>query len=223
MVESREIHFYPKTKVLVAFAVKGKARAMLHIIEAWGGPESGGHDPHMNPIPTTAGEYRIGAIKAYRTRTWTWSQIPWGTRLRDEPTLNDVFFQKSSIKWISVKTLGISRDAIRREYFELWGRLEVPRIWVFNDFGPLAIRYYRDKNKNRRRDADEPMMGEMIHTTPEDEAATALGRAFSLAESHGCVHIRPADRDKLMNAGVFKVGVPFIVHRYNEVFPYAAP
>jgi hypothetical protein len=196
-------------------------RTPLHVIEAWGGPEHGGHDPRMTPIPTTAGEFRIGAVNAYQTRTWAWSQIAWGTPLRDEPKLNDVFFLKSPMHWVSIKTLGISRDDVRREYFELWGRLEVPRAWVFNDFGPLAIRYYRDRNKNRRQDRDEPMMGEMIHTTPEDEAATARGVPFSLSDSHGCVHIRPADRDKLVAAGAFKVGVPFIVHRYTEVFPHA--
>jgi hypothetical protein len=31
----------------------------------------------------------------------------------------------------------------------------------------------------------------------------------------------PADRDKLVAADVFKVGVPFIVHRYTDVFPHA--
>jgi hypothetical protein len=62
----------------------------------------------------------------------------------------------------------------------------------------------------------------MIHTTPEDEAATKLGIDFKLGESHGCVHIRPEDRIRLMSADAFKVGVPFIVHSYSDVFPAAA-
>lgn len=65
-------------------------------------------------------------------------------------------------------------------------------------------------------------MGEMIHTTPEDEANSARGIPFTLSESHGCVHIRPSDRDKLVRAHVFKIGTPFIVHRYTETYPHAA-
>jgi hypothetical protein len=219
----KEIHFFPKSRVLVIFSVSGTSRTPIQVIEAWGGPEHGGHDPRMTPVRTTAGEYRIGAINAYRTQTWPASQIAWGRLLRDEPKLDDVFFQRTLTNWVSVKSLGISRDQIRREYFRLWGRLEVPKAWVFNDFGPIAIRYYCDRNKNGRRDRDEPFMGEMIHTTPDAEAATARGIPFSLTESHGCVHIRPADRTKLMAAHVFEVGVPFIVHRYSEVAPHAVP
>jgi hypothetical protein len=128
MSSRREIHFFPKSKLLVVFAIQAKARVPLYAIDAWGGPEGGGHDPHMAPIPTTAGAYVIGAVRAYRTRTWTWSQIRWGTRLRDMPRLGDVLFQQDAKSWVSVKSLGISRDEIRREYFELWGRLEVPSI-----------------------------------------------------------------------------------------------
>ena len=63
------------------------------------------------------------------------------------------------------------------------------------------------------------LSGQMIHTTPDNEAATARGQVFSLSQSHGCVHIRPDDRTRLIGAGVFKIGTPFIVHSYAESFP----
>ena len=109
-----------------------------------------------------------------------------------------------------------------QEAYRLYGRLQVPNAWVFNDFGPLAIRYFADKNNNSKLDGNEKLSGQMIHTTPDDEAATKLGNDVKLGESHGCVHIRPDDRVRLMSAGVFKVGVPFIVHSYSDVFPGTA-
>jgi hypothetical protein len=129
MAHVREIHFYPGSMILVVFDIHQRGRIPLYTIEARGGPAGGGHDPRMQEIPTTAGRFIIGEIKPYRTRTWTWSQIAWGTPLRDDPRLGDVYFLNSG-KWVSVKgDLKLSRNDIRQEYFDLWGRLEVPTTW----------------------------------------------------------------------------------------------
>lgn len=132
----------------------------------------------------------------------------------------DVWYELRNKNWGSIKAdYGISRTQIIEEYYRLYGELKIPEVWVFNDFGPIAIRYFEDKNNNRRLDGNEKLSGEMIHTTPDDEAATRGGRAFTLSESHGCVHIRPADRLRLTGAGVFEIGTPFVVHSYSEAFP----
>lgn len=217
---NNEIHFYPGSKKLAVFSVRNGRRVPLLSIPAVGGPASGGTDPRMPEEPTTAGSFVIGKIHAYRTPSWLFSQIAWGAKLRDMRGQNDVWFQQSSGAWASIKdNYGITRDQIQREHYRLYGDLRVPASWLFNDFGPVAIRYFEDKNNNRKMDGSEKLSGQMIHTTPDNEAATARQQPFQLSESHGCVHIRPEDRTRLMGAGVFKVGTPFIVHSYSASFP----
>jgi lipoprotein-anchoring transpeptidase ErfK/SrfK len=58
-----------------------------------------------------------------------------------------------------------------------------------------------------------------IHTTPDDEHATAEGKEVFLDNSHGCVHLKPKERDMLIDAGVLKEGVEFEVRRYDEKGP----
>ncbi len=58
-----------------------------------------------------------------------------------------------------------------------------------------------------------------VHTTPEDEHASAQGMAVYLANSHGCIHLIPAERDRLMNAGYLKQGVHLEVRSYTETGP----
>lgn len=74
---------------------------------------------------------------------------------------------------IPLATLGVVRD----EFHDMWGgnrRYDrngdgIPDVWVLNDFGPIAINYFRDPNRNRKLDAGEKTRGEMIHTMPENE------------------------------------------------------
>jgi hypothetical protein len=222
VAEPREIHFYPKSKILVVFEIQRGAKIQLHAIDAWGGPDKPIPSGTMAATPTTAGRYIIEKTHAYSTPTWPMSRIKWGTQLRDMPDKNDVWYALPSGKWGSVKQLvGIERRDLRDLNQRLYGSQSVPSTWIFNDFGPVAIRYFKDSNGNGRLDGKETLMGEMIHTTPNDEAVTARGLAVSLVESHGCIHIRPQDRGKLIQANVFKPGTPFIVHDYSEA--YSAP
>ena len=113
--------------------------------------------------------------------------------------------------------LGGRRQAVRLVYNP--DPRSIPDRWVFNDFGPWAVRYFRDTNRDGRLDAGERLSGEMIHTTPEDEAANAKGERVSLGPSHGCIHVSPRGRDKLMAAGAFERGTPLVVHTYTERLP----
>ncbi|TGO01925.1 hypothetical protein PN36_34390 [Candidatus Thiomargarita nelsonii] len=208
-----ELHFYPGQKLLV---VKD-SHNIQHPFDAWGGPSTTGNDPHMKPIPTTAGTYIIASTGPYSTQTWSWSKIKWGTKLKDMPHKKDVWYQLSSGKWGSVKKdIGINRTEIMKRYYELYSKNVVPKKWVFNDFGPIAIRYFKDINGNRMLDKNERLSGEMIHTTPENEAQSQSGNTVTLAESHGCIHVKPKDRNKLHTMGAFKSGTTFIVHKYSE-------
>ena len=96
---------------------------------------------------------------------------------------------------------------------------DMPDTWVFNDFGPYAVRYFRDDNRNRKLDPGERLKGEMIHTTPDNEAQEAQNQPVQLIPSHGCVHIKPADRDRFLNLRASTPGYLFVVHAPTDVVP----
>lgn len=102
------------------------------------------------------------------------------------------------------------------------GSYELPEKWIFNDFGELAVRYYEDKNKNRKLDGNERLSGQMIHTTPRNEAQSDRFAGdpskVALSESHGCIHIRPMDRREFSKQGAFRKGMTLIIHSYDEDF-----
>lgn len=209
-----ELHFYPGQHILAV--VDGKT--VTKRFEAWGGPEHGGSDARMAEIPTTPGTYIVHHTHAYSTPSWSMSKIKWGTPLKDVgPVKDDVWYQLPSGQWGSVKKdVGISRSELRNYYKELYNIDKVPDKWVFNDFGPVAVRYFKDLNGNKKLDGRETLSGEMIHTTPDNEAQFATGDPVVLYPSHGCIHIRPQDRNVLQGLGLFKNGTVFIVHSYKD-------
>ncbi|MDB4975003.1 MAG: hypothetical protein JWN48_3344 [Myxococcaceae bacterium] len=225
-----QLHFYPQAFLLV-WVVDGM---VVQRAEAWGGasPQAGIDYGRMAPRRTTPGRYVIESHGPYITRTWPASRIPWGTPLQRATDPNDVLYATGQTKspWGSVKTkTGWARNDVKQTFLYLYGasgrRLYdpdgdgIPERWVFNDFGPIAVRYYVDKNRNQRRDRGERLSGEMIHTTPQDEAATARGQTPALSYSHGCVHVSPVDRDRFLALGAFEPGVDFIIHDDGESPP----
>ena len=94
-----ELHFYPGQNLLI---VKDKLKVVGRF-EAWGGPATLGSDPRMAEEPTWPGSYVIEKTQRYTTPTWPMSKIKWGTRLRDMPGQNDVYYELPSGKWGSVK------------------------------------------------------------------------------------------------------------------------
>ena len=189
--------------------------------EARGGPASTVNTRSlgqpMNAQPTTAGRFVIYGRVPYQTRTWALSRIRWGTPLRDSGT--DILYKDGS-RWQSVyQTTGATRAWVMDHYKELYGVRRVPDTWVFNDFGPMAVRYFKDMNHNGKLDKNEHLSGEMLHTTADNEAEFALSGTTSLGDSHGCVHMKPDQRDRLNSLGAFNRGVPFVVHKYSETYP----
>ena len=213
--EHKELHFFPGDKRLF-LAVDSK---LVIDIEAWGGPRFAQRPRPGEPFgatPTPSGRFRIDRLEAYRTNSWGWSKLSWGTRIAAHPTDDhDLVYEAGPGRWRSVRQkTGNAREDVIRRYAELYGIEKVPPTWVFNDFGPVAVRFYADRNNNRKRDANEPLQGEMIHTTPDNEAEG--GPDTKLYESHGCVHIRPFDRERMLAIDAFHRGTLLVIHDYEE-------
>lgn len=228
-----QLHFFQTPRRLLW--VLGKR--ILVDIEAWGGerPVRRVHYDTMAPRLTTAGTYVVESFGPYQTKTWQWSRLAWGTPLRVEADGRLLFRDLKTGEWRMVKdvipeiTLSDVRDRFAALYSDGDGedgrwrhdrdRDGIPDQWVFNDFGPYAVRYFKDRNRNRKLDAGEVLMGEMIHTAPEDEAHSERNMTVALQHSHGCIHIRPADREKMLRAGAFRRGTLLIVHNVQETIP----
>ncbi|UJF22005.1 L,D-transpeptidase family protein [Shewanella sp. OMA3-2] len=209
-----DIHFYPGQNLLI---INRDGRDIARF-EAMGGPSKMGNDPQMAEEPTWPGTYIIDKAEAYRTPTWPMSKLTWGTELMDMPLKRDIWYALPSGKWGSLNQLfnTVTRDAIMDMNHQLYGKRIVPSRWVFNDFGPVAIRWYKDLNGNKVLDGKEVLSGQMFHTTPDNEAETALGLPVRLAPSHGCIHLKPNDRDRLFTIGAFTRGTLFTVYKYHE-------
>ena len=211
------VHFYPGQHLLIVRRLRTVQR-----FEAWGGPANVIHHPGHNrdEEPTWPGTYIIDQAKPYVTRTWATSVIKWGTPLKDLPAKNDVHYQLPSGEWGSFKKdfPGLTRDFIMEKNFTLYNKFEVPATWNLNDFGPTAIRWFKDLNGNRKLDKNERLSGQMFHTTAENEAEHARRQRLRMVPSHGCIHLKPQDRETLFVSGAFKPGTVFIVHPYHESF-----
>ena len=189
----------------------------------------------MAPRITTAGTYVVQSFAPYQTKTWQWSRLAWGTPLRVEGDNRLLFYDARTDKWRRVDEVipEVTLADIRERFLALYKdgkdsddrwRYDrdgdgIPDQWIFNDFGPYALRYFVDRNRNRTLDAGESLMGEMIHTTVEDEAHSLRGMSVALQHSHGCIHIRPADREGMVRAGAFRRGTLLIVHKSGEMIP----
>lgn len=209
-----ELHFYPRQHLLVV----RNGRAIIGKFEAWGGPANIVlHPGAMREEPTWPGAYVIANAVPYHTPSWKWSRIKWGTRLKDMG--DDVQYQLPNGVWASVgKDMGISYISIRALTLALYGKEFIPKTWVFNDFGPIAIRWFKDSNQNRVLDRNERLSGQMFHTTPANEAQFARKLPVKMTGSHGCIHLKPDQRDKLFAIGAFKPKTIFVIHRYDEYF-----
>jgi hypothetical protein len=226
------LHFYPGDKRVV-WMVGGKIEVSA---EAWGGeePAAGAAGERMRPQRTTPGRFVIHSYAPYRTRSWDMAKIQWGAELKVERTKENQkrVLYRTGLRhgaWRPVQSLipWLTYDLMKKFYGQLYGdsgyydanRDGIPDKWIFNEFGPLAVRYFRDLNNNRVLDEDEHLSGEMIHTIPLNEAQDLRGRPVTFTVSHGCIHIAPTARTRLRDGGAFDRGTTFIVHRYDEHLP----
>lgn len=184
-------------------------------------PAEGGHTAESTP----PGDYVLGPRIHVTTTSWPMSVIPWGAALRINAG-GEVEYQSTSGGWRlatgpdgevtqaamaferrsgHVPVLADQDRAYRAAFFDpKTGGLR-SATWELNDFGVWGWNLLRNGHPTPY----------YIHTTPDNEANPAAG----LANSHGCIHLVPAERDRLMNAGVLKPGTPFEVRPYTEAGP----
>jgi hypothetical protein len=216
------------TTVGAIYVVGGKGES----IKAAGGPPTGYKDPMQGghtAEPTPPGNYVLGPRIHVTTAGWPFSVIPWGAGLRLNAA-GEVEYEKLPRVWrpatglkgdVTVATLAYQRrsglkpdikvvnDQTRGVFIDpATGKLR-SATWEKNDFGRWGW--------NLRRGGHPTAY--YVHTTPQDEHATAQKKAVLLSNSHGCIHLVPAERDRLINAGFLKQGVPFEVRPYSETGP----
>jgi hypothetical protein len=199
-------------------------------MKAAGGPPAGRPDRGGHTIdPTPAGNYVLGSRIRVVAPSWPTSVIQWGASLRLNAD-GEVEYENSSGNWRQATGASGLVTHAQMEFIRRGGMKPVlstviadvrswfidPKTgslwnstWVWNDFGRWGWNLLR----NGQRTAY------FVHTTPDDEHATDQGKAVFLTNSHGCVHLVPKERDRLMNAGYLKEGVPFEVRPYTEVGP----
>lgn len=196
---------------------------------AVGGPPESGTDDSGNRFgPTTAGQFVINRCTQHVSHSrYALSKIAWGTRLRDTGTR---VLARVHGRWQSVEAItGMSRVDLAAYYESLYGKSGLPATWLFNDFGHITCYYFKDLNHDGRLDGKEHIRGDMMHTTPYNEAEQTLGKRVQLQYSHGCIHIRPTDIDDMIKRRYLAHGNLLVVHKpgarpaYTPPVPAAAP
>jgi hypothetical protein len=215
-----------KTTEGTIYVIGGHGESMI----AAGGPPSGHPDRGGHTVdPTPPGHYVLGPRIHVTTASWPMSVIPWDASLRLNAA-GEAEFEASPGKWVvatgpngavtqaqmafdrrSGKTPDLRKvtDDTRAIFIDPGTGALRGTLWEANDFG----RWGWNLTQNGHNTAY------YIHTTPDDEFATAQKKAVLLANSHGCVHLVPSERDRLMSAGYLKQGIPFEVRPYTEVGP----
>lgn len=206
------------------YVVGGKGETM----SAAGGPPAGRADRGGHTVePTPPGHYVLGPRIHVVSASWPNSVIPFGAALR--VTAGEVEYEVTSGHWklatgprgsvTAAQMAFLKRDGlhptlttiaaqVRNVFLDSSGNLR-STTWKSNDFGRWGWNLLRGGQRTPY----------FVHTTPDDEHASDLGRAVFLTNSHGCVHLVPAERDRLMAAGYLKQGVPFEVRPYTETGP----
>jgi len=223
-----------KRAFLVVYPGDGKNRSgkVVGHIHVNDGPETfdvAGGPPTLQPIldlgghtatRTPPGRYVLDRAEHHTTNGWPRSVVPWGARLRE---VDGVVEYELSGHWINASGLDgrvthallifaaksgrpmsppvASRHA-RQMFYEKNGTLM--SMWQGNDFGKWSW--------NLRLGSRRTVF--FIHTTPPGEAAGSSD--FDLDQSHGCLHIRPNDRDVMVKRGYLREGTVVIVKRYED-------
>jgi len=207
-----------------------RAKSVVAAYEARGGPKETFADVEghiRSPIPP--GDYVLGAAEHYTTSNWYMSSIPWGARIKrarggeieyddgsgwkratgspDAPMTSAIrkFLARSGRVTPAVEA---RLDQLARAQFDInpdspTGTLV--SVWQRNDFGEWAFALLRGGKRT----------GFYIHTTPEDE----LDATHKLDSSHGCIHMRPVDRNEAKSKSYFARGTVLHVAAFDAKGP----
>jgi hypothetical protein len=199
-----------------------------------GGPPPGkGHKDRGGHVKgrTPEGTYVLDGPEHHVTRNWPGSIIPWGAKLRES---GGVVQYEVKGKWynatghdgavVGATRLFLHRDgrhatdkeieaAVRAELLNGPDGALMP-VYKKNDFGKWSWNLKRHGARSAF----------YIHTTPENEAQQEASTPAKpvpvvLEQSHGCVHVRPADRDDMIKKGYLKPGVEVEIKPYADIGP----
>jgi hypothetical protein len=214
------------------YVIGGKGEA----IRAAGGPRVGYKNPAdggHTATPTPAGHYTLGKRRHVVTSSWWHSSIPFGAKLRRNAK-GDVEYQDDEGKGNWVQATGVNGVLTKALYAYKTHMKEKTNLravdallraamidpntgdlvittWELNDFGRWGWQLMRQGHGT-------PFF---LHTTPLNEANYKADKnaVADLTNSHGCIHIDPADRDDFIKKGYFNAGTEFEVRPYSESGP----
>jgi hypothetical protein len=192
-----------------------KALATVASYDAVGGPETSGIDQFGNSFgPTESGEYVIvGMWKHVSKSQWAYSRIEWGSPLREQKGVIEVMVSGS---WHPLNEyVKDSKEDLSNLYNDYYGKKELPKTWVFNDFGHITCFIAKDLDHDGHWDkSTEKIHHQFFHTTPPDEGLTFQKAEVILAKSHGCIHVKPLDIDEMIAKGYMKKDTMVYIHDY---------
>lgn len=175
---------------------------------------------------TRSGVFVIDSIGPHvSSGRWIFSTIEYGTPMEERSGI--IYIKKKGV-WVKIREVARFRKmedyiivrGIKKMNKFLTGSSDVPKTWIFNDFGHIAIKYFVDSNHNYKKDGKESIISDFIHSTQPDELNDASGaKRTPLSNSHGCVHVYPKDIDAMIAAHYLKKGNIFEVHDYYESVP----
>lgn len=169
-------------------------------IDARGGPPVDLKDGSHTADPSKAGTYKLGKGKSHVTSSWKYSQIAWGAAIREEG--GEIQFKNPGRDWADA-TGPRCRLKSPFDHSEFYEGGTLMTEWKLNDFGETAFRV-------------EGSPGLFVHTTPLSEQAAEMGEDFQLRHSHGCLHVFPADRERMIANGYMAKGVTLVIKKYEE-------
>lgn len=225
------------------------------VFDAEGGPPGVPYAPGKDYTSTRHGRFVIGSVGPHVSSSkWRYSIIPWGAPIRLDAK-NYVEVQING-RWVHLHTLKSWRDdyltnpdgarkELEKEYASMsswlkrqfgmgekeflpgnWGGA-LPKYWMLNDFGQVAIKYFVDHNGNRKLDSNpkrgvkkEELLSDFLHTTSYYEMVNVLNRELHRkvtmlpGTSHGCVHMIPNVVQDWVKKGILKVGATLQIHEY---------
>ncbi len=136
-----------------------------------------------------------------KTSNWYYSQISWGAQIRETDDGQIEILEPGAKQWtMATGPKSTLKDPMQPRDFYKGGTLM--KTWTKNDFGEKGYKV-------------QGSPGLYVHTSPQDEEAVLRGETPTLDHSHGCLHVNPAERQRLEKEGFLQGGVSLTIKKYD--------